>query len=52
PHACALGSSAAARFGVPIDNILTHDSWASSLVFDTFYRLSKETATDFTLVTL
>ncbi|KAI7861646.1 hypothetical protein BDF14DRAFT_1960288 [Spinellus fusiger] len=52
PRTRALGSSAAARFGVPIDDILTHGSWASSSVFDTFYRLSRETATDFTSVTL
>ncbi|KAI9024983.1 hypothetical protein CLU79DRAFT_686734, partial [Phycomyces nitens] len=48
PRARALGSTAATRFGIPLDDILTHGSWASSSVFDTFYRLSCETASDFT----
>ncbi|KAI9006644.1 hypothetical protein CLU79DRAFT_779815 [Phycomyces nitens] len=52
PRARALGSTAAARYGIPLDDILTHGSWASSSVFDTFYRLSRETASDFTTAAL
>ncbi|RCH82551.1 hypothetical protein CU098_005577 [Rhizopus stolonifer] len=48
PRACALGSTNAAINGLPIDDILTHGSWASSSVYDTFYRLSRSTASDFT----
>ncbi|KAL0084534.1 hypothetical protein F4703DRAFT_1928798 [Phycomyces blakesleeanus] len=48
----ALGSTAAVRFGIPLDDILTHGFWASFSVFNTFYYLSCKTISDFMLDSL
>ncbi|KAI8150390.1 hypothetical protein BJV82DRAFT_501968, partial [Fennellomyces sp. T-0311] len=52
PKARALGSTKAIEAGASLDDILTYGSWLSSSVFDTFYRLSRATATDFTSLAL
>ncbi|KAI9271954.1 hypothetical protein BDA99DRAFT_433726 [Phascolomyces articulosus] len=52
PKARALGSTAAVESGASLEDVLVHSSWLSSSVFDTFYRLSRETATDFTSLVL
>ncbi|KAI8136518.1 hypothetical protein BJV82DRAFT_489032, partial [Fennellomyces sp. T-0311] len=52
PKARALGSTRAVEAGASINDVLTHGSWISSSVFDTFYRLSRATATDFTHLAL
>ncbi|KAI9466388.1 hypothetical protein BDB00DRAFT_777894, partial [Zychaea mexicana] len=52
PKARALGSTAAVQAGASLDDVLIHGSWLSSSVFDTFYRISRETATDFTQMAL
>ncbi|KAI9248021.1 hypothetical protein BDA99DRAFT_564985 [Phascolomyces articulosus] len=52
PKARALGSTAAIEAGASLDDVLVHGSWFSSSVFDTFYRLSRETVTDFTSLAL
>ncbi|KAG2222343.1 hypothetical protein INT45_009816 [Circinella minor] len=52
PKARALGSTAAIEAGASLDDVLVHGSWFSSSVFDTFYCLSRETATNFTSLTL
>lgn len=48
----AVGSTRAVLAGANLEDILTHGNWASSAIFDTFYRLNRATATDFTAVTL
>ncbi|CAO3664952.1 unnamed protein product [Rhizopus stolonifer] len=41
PRARALGSTSAATDRIPIDYILAQGSWASSSMYDTFYRLCR-----------
>jgi len=48
----ALGSSAAAGSGIPIDDILAQANWSSSSVFSNFYRTTNLTKTNFTEATL
>ncbi|KAI9488050.1 hypothetical protein BDB00DRAFT_773241, partial [Zychaea mexicana] len=52
PKLRALGTSRAARAGVPVDDIMAHGSWASCEVLSLFYRMSSETNSDFTSVAL
>ncbi|KAI7847263.1 hypothetical protein BDC45DRAFT_452073 [Circinella umbellata] len=52
PKARALGSTAAVEAGASLEDFMVHGSWMSSSVFDTFYHLSRETATDFTSLAL
>ncbi|KAI7883411.1 uncharacterized protein EV154DRAFT_391670, partial [Mucor mucedo] len=52
PRARAVGSSNAALHGANLDDILVHGSWASACVFDNFYRLSRQTVTNFTTMAL
>ncbi|KAG2225102.1 hypothetical protein INT45_011784 [Circinella minor] len=52
PKARALGSTAAVEAGASLEDVLVHGSWLSSSIFDTFYRLSRETVTDFTHLAL
>ncbi|KAI9334070.1 hypothetical protein BD770DRAFT_287861, partial [Pilaira anomala] len=51
-RARAIGSTNAAINGANLDDILVHGSWASSCVFDNFYRLSRATASNFTTLAL
>ena len=44
----ALSSTRAIEASASIDDFLTHGSWISSLVFDTFYQLLCVTAMNFT----
>ncbi|CAO3626312.1 unnamed protein product [Mucor hiemalis] len=48
----AVGSSNAVLHGARVEDILVHGSWASSKVFDDFYRLSRQTMTNFTTMAL
>ncbi|KAF7732071.1 hypothetical protein EC973_006326 [Apophysomyces ossiformis] len=48
----ALGSSRAVRAGAGVDDVVTHGFWSSKTMFDTFYRLSRETQTNFTTLAL
>lgn len=48
----AIGSTNAAINGANVEDILVHGSWASSAVFDNFYRLSRATVTNFTSMAL
>ncbi|KAG2211517.1 hypothetical protein INT45_000895 [Circinella minor] len=52
PKARALESTAAVEAGASTNDVLTYGSWMSSAIFDTFYRLSRATAMDFTHLTL
>ncbi|KAG1409787.1 hypothetical protein G6F58_009308 [Rhizopus delemar] len=52
PRARAVGSSNAVLHGANLDDILVHGSWASACVFDNFYRLSRQTVTNFTTMAL
>ncbi|CAO3623138.1 unnamed protein product [Mucor hiemalis] len=52
PRARAVGSANAAVRGAALQDILTHGSWASSSIFDTFYRFSRATTTNFTTLSL
>lgn len=48
----AVGSTAAISAGANINDFLTHGNWASSSIFDTFYRLTRAIHNDFTNTTL
>ncbi|KAI8136898.1 hypothetical protein BJV82DRAFT_526214, partial [Fennellomyces sp. T-0311] len=48
----ALGSTRAVQAGACIDDVVAHGSWSSKAIFDAFYRLSRETRTNFTALTL
>ncbi|KAI8144988.1 hypothetical protein BJV82DRAFT_488202, partial [Fennellomyces sp. T-0311] len=52
PKARALGSTAAVLAGASLEDVLVHGSWVSSSVFDTYYRLSRDMATNFTRMAL
>ncbi|KAI7862714.1 uncharacterized protein EV154DRAFT_433286 [Mucor mucedo] len=43
----AVGSTRAILAGAKLEDILTHGSWASSSIFDTYYRLNRASATNF-----
>ncbi|KAI1291410.1 hypothetical protein EDD11_008928 [Mortierella claussenii] len=45
PRARAVGASAAVKNGAPKDDIVVQASWSSSVMFDSFYRLSGTTST-------
>ncbi|KAF9390975.1 hypothetical protein CPB97_007853 [Podila verticillata] len=47
PRARAIGASVAFKNGVSKDDIVVRANWSSSLMFDSFYRLSSATATNF-----
>ncbi|KAG0306910.1 hypothetical protein BGZ99_001636, partial [Dissophora globulifera] len=47
PRARAIGASAAFKNGAPVDDIVVQANWSSSVMFDSFYRLSGTTATNF-----
>ncbi|KAG1046744.1 hypothetical protein G6F43_010782 [Rhizopus delemar] len=51
-RARAVGSTITALLGANEEDILVLGSWASSCVFDNFYRLSRQTVTNFTTVAL
>lgn len=44
----AVGSTNAILAGAKLEDVLTHGSWASSSIFDTYYRLNRASATNFT----
>lgn len=44
----AVGSTRNILAGVKLEDILTHGSWVSSSIFDTYYRLNRASATNFT----
>ncbi|KAI9314656.1 hypothetical protein BX666DRAFT_1862354, partial [Dichotomocladium elegans] len=48
----ALGPTRATQAGATIDDVVSHGFWNSQQVFDTFYRLSRESNTGFTTLTL
>lgn len=52
PRAHAIGASAMFKNGVPKDDIVVQANWSSSVIFDSFYRLSGTTATNFTTTVL
>ncbi|KAG0344294.1 hypothetical protein BGZ54_005901, partial [Gamsiella multidivaricata] len=52
PRARAIGASAAFTNGAPKDDILVQVNWSSSVMFDSFYRLSGTTSTNFTTAVL
>lgn len=52
PRARAIGASAAFKNGAPKDDILVQANWSSSVMFDSFYRLSGTTSTNFTTTVL
>ncbi|KAL9550035.1 hypothetical protein MBANPS3_004928 [Mucor bainieri] len=51
-RARAVGSTDSVLHGASVDDILAHGSWSSSSIFDNFYRLSRETLTNFTHMSL
>ena len=51
-RARALGSSRAIVAGASVDDVVKHGNWSSQAVFNTFYRLSTESQTNFTKLVL
>jgi hypothetical protein len=35
-----------------VDDVVAHGGWSSNAIFDTFYRLSRETSSNFTTLAL
>ena len=52
PRARAIGASAAFKNGTPKDDVGAQANWSSSDMFDSFYRLSGATSTNFTTAVL
>ncbi|KAI9004821.1 hypothetical protein CLU79DRAFT_41139 [Phycomyces nitens] len=52
PKTRALGPTPALAAGASVDDILVHGSRAFSSVFDTFYRLSRQTISNFSVMAL
>ncbi len=52
PKARAAGSTHAAKNGVSVDDIVAQGNWSSRRMFDSFYRLSSKTRSNFTDVVL
>ena len=52
PRARAIAASAAFKNDAPKDDILVQANWSSSVMFDSFYRLSGTTSTNFTTTVL
>ncbi|KAI9003299.1 hypothetical protein CLU79DRAFT_714320 [Phycomyces nitens] len=52
PKAHALGPTLDLASGASVEDILVHGSWASSAIFDTFYCLSRQTISNFLVMTL
>lgn len=52
PRARAIGASVAFKNGAPVDDIVVQANWSSSIMFDSFYRLSGTTATNFSSAVL
>jgi hypothetical protein len=48
----AAGSTHAAKNGVSVDDIVAQGNWSSRRIFDTFYRLSSKTRSNFTDIVL
>jgi hypothetical protein len=48
----ALGSTRALRQGASVNDVVSHGGWSTKDIFNNFYRLSSETNTDFTSLTL
>ncbi|KAI8144646.1 hypothetical protein BJV82DRAFT_536349, partial [Fennellomyces sp. T-0311] len=48
----ALGSTRAVQAGANINDVVVHGGWSSQAIFEKFYRLSKETRTNFTSLAL
>jgi len=48
----ALGATRAVLAGASVDDVVMHGGWASRAIFDSFYRLSTETSTNFSSLSL
>ncbi|PVU92303.1 hypothetical protein BB561_003915 [Smittium simulii] len=48
PKARAIGATLAANAGASSDSIISHANWSSYYMFDTYYRLSKESGENLT----
>ncbi|KAI7889038.1 uncharacterized protein EV154DRAFT_424641 [Mucor mucedo] len=51
-RARALASTLAALSEISVDDIVVHGNWSSKDLFGQFYRVSVNTSTDFTRLTL
>ncbi|KAI8137542.1 hypothetical protein BJV82DRAFT_492937, partial [Fennellomyces sp. T-0311] len=52
PKARAVGATRAAQAGASVDDIVTHGNWSSNDIYEKFYRIARETRTDFTHLAL
>lgn len=51
-RARALGSTRALLAGASVDDVVTHGNWSNQNIYNTFYRLSTETHSNFTSLVL
>jgi hypothetical protein len=48
----AMGSTRARLAGASVDDVVTHGNWSNQRIYNTFYRLSTETRSNFTSLVL
>ncbi|KAH7031998.1 hypothetical protein BKA57DRAFT_397892 [Linnemannia elongata] len=48
----AVGTTAALKRGIPIDDVVTHGNWSSPAIVEAFYRISRALASNFTTAIL
>ncbi|OMJ25493.1 hypothetical protein AYI69_g4273 [Smittium culicis] len=48
PKGRAIGATLAANAGVTSDDIVSHAFWSNYTIFDTFYRLARNSSNDLT----
>ncbi|KAG0043787.1 hypothetical protein BGZ89_006311 [Linnemannia elongata] len=48
----AVGATQALLKGVPVDDVMVYGNWSSPMIVDSFYRLSRSLASNFTKVVL
>ncbi|OAQ22217.1 hypothetical protein K457DRAFT_85129 [Linnemannia elongata AG-77] len=48
----AVGTTAALKRGIPVDDVVTHGNWSSPAIFEAFYRISRALASNFTTAIL
>jgi hypothetical protein len=48
----AVGTTAALKKGIPVDDVVTHGNWSSPAIVEAFYRISRSLASNFTTAIL
>ncbi|OAQ22671.1 hypothetical protein K457DRAFT_25820 [Linnemannia elongata AG-77] len=48
----SVGTTAALKRGIPVDDVVTHGNWSSPAIVEAFYRISRALASNFTTAIL